>query len=370
MATVNLVTKFLPYVDEQFAAESKRMLLTNQDYDWTGAHTVKVYKISTSSMNDYDRTGTGENASRYGAIAALDAITEEMTLTKDRSFTFAIDKLDEDETATQLQAASALARQDREVVIPEVDAYVYGKMAAGAGTKATAAVLTNSNIYDEIIAGSKVLDDAEVPEVGRVLLVSPDTYLLMKKSSDIVMETDIAEDMRLRGVISNLDGMVVVKVPANRLPAGFGFMIAHPSACVAPVKLEDFKIHIDPPGISGNLVEGRICYDAFVLANKKYAIYYQVKQADGLTVASAAGAASGKTALTVSPEKGAETNIYKYAVADAVTPIAIGASASTWTTWDGSADIVAATGKVLTLVEADSEGKVLKGGYVTVTAHA
>ena len=49
-------------------------------------------------MNDYDRAGTGENNSRYGQIQGLDATTEEMTLTKDRSFTFAIDKLDTDET--------------------------------------------------------------------------------------------------------------------------------------------------------------------------------------------------------------------------------------------------------------------------------
>ena len=55
----------------------------------------------------------------------------------------------------------------------------------------------------------------------------------------------------------------------------FGFMIAHPCATVAPTKLEDYKIHEDAPGISGALVEGRIVYDAFVLENKKNAIYYQ-----------------------------------------------------------------------------------------------
>ena len=88
------------------------------------------------------------------------------------------------------------------------------------------------------------------------------------------METDIGNDLRLKGVISNLDGMTVVKVPAAWLPENFGFMIAHPSATVAPTKLEDYKIHEDPPGISGSLVEGRICYDAFVLDNKAKAIYY------------------------------------------------------------------------------------------------
>lgn len=271
---INLVTKFLPYVDEMFTLESKKSMLTNQDFDWTGAHTVKVYKVSTSAMNDYDRAGTGGNTSRYGKIAGLNATTEELTLTKDRSFTFAIDKLDTDETAQQLAAASALARQQREVIIPEVDKYVYGVMCANAGNKATPAALTATNIYTEILKGSEALDTAEVPETGRVIVVTPATYSLMKQCKDIEMETDIGNDMRLKGVIGMMDGCSVVKVPANRLPDKFGFMIAHPSATVAPTKLEDYKIHQDPPGISGSLVEGRICYDAFVLDNKAKAIYY------------------------------------------------------------------------------------------------
>ena len=89
------------------------------------------------------------------------------------------------------------------------------------------------------------------------------------------METEIGNDMRLKGVISNLDGCLVVKVPKNRLPENTGFILCHPVATVAPVKLESYKNHEDPPGINGTLVEGRICYDAFVLKNKAKAIYYQ-----------------------------------------------------------------------------------------------
>ena len=107
-------------------------------------------------MNDYGR---------YGAVEALDATTEELTLKKDRSFPFALNKLD----------------------------------------------------------------------------------------------TDVGQDMRIKGVIGILDGAAVVKVPAVRLPKDFGFMLAHPSATVAPTKLEDYTIHQNPPGISGSLVEGRIC---------------------------------------------------------------------------------------------------------------
>lgn len=275
---IDLATKFAPYTDEQFATESKKSMLTNQNFDWTGAHSVKVYKISTAAMNDYGRTGPSEgNWSCYGPMSSLNATTEEFTLKKDRSFIFAIDKLDNDETVSQLAAASALARQNREVVIPEVDTYTYGVMCTGAGTKPTAKTLTADNIYDEILAASLALDIAEAPETGRVLVVSPATYVLLKQSTDIVLESDVGNELRLKGVIATLDGMAVQKIPSNRLPKDFGFLVAHPCATVAPVKLEDFTIHEKTVYNSGAVVTGRVCYDAFVLDNKKKALYYQAQ---------------------------------------------------------------------------------------------
>ena len=254
MATIDLTTKFQPYTDEKFSQESKRELLTNKDFSWDGAHTVKIYKVTTSKMNDYGRTGPSPGEwSRYGAVESLDATTEEMTIKKDRSFTFAIDKLDEDETAQQLAAASALERQEREVVIPEVDTYVYGVMCEKAGNKPAGKDLTAENIYTEVLAASEALDDAGVPETGRVLVVTPAVYALMKKCKDITMETDIGNDLRLKGCSTGTKGCPMCS--------------RWPMSC-------------DPPGISGDLVEGRIVYDAFVLENKAKAIYYQETAAE------------------------------------------------------------------------------------------
>jgi len=274
---VNLVTEYKPYVDELFTRESKISLLTNKDFSFDGAKTVKIYKVSTVKTTDYDRagTGTGLTGSRYGEIQGIDTDIETFTLTKDRSFTFAVDKMDVDETGHSIAADKALARQIREVVIPEIDTHIYSKMVAGAGTSAAAATLNATNILDKILDGSNTLDNYDVPETGRCLVVTPDVYYIMKKCKDIVMETEQGQDMRLKGVIANLDGLNIIKVPAARLPEKFGFMIAHPCATVAPLKMTDYKIHQDPPGISGSLVEGRFYFDAFVMNNKAKAIYYQ-----------------------------------------------------------------------------------------------
>lgn len=273
---IELTTKFSPLVDEKFTAESKTALLCNQDYDFDGAQTVKIYKITTAEMYDYGRNGKEEGKiSRYGEVKDLNATTQSLTLKKDRSFSFVIDAMDENETGGALTAATALERQIREVCIPEYDKYVMGVMAEGAGTKPAAVAITKDNVYLEIIKGSKVLDEAEVPLEGRVLVVSNDIYFQMKQAKEIVMETEIGQDMKLRGVIGNLDGMPVVRVPSARVPKGFGFMLAHPCATVAPKKLTSYITHMNPPGISGTLTEGRLYYDAFVLDNKKMAIYYQ-----------------------------------------------------------------------------------------------
>lgn len=277
--SVELTNKYAPQTDELFKAESKISLLTNTDFDWTGAHAIKLYKISTAPMNDYSRNRSTEPAdseglSRYGKLLDLSATTEELLLKHDRSFIFNVDRLDEDETAGQLEAGTALARELREVVVPEVDTNVYSVMTTGAGHKPAAAALTKSNIYAAVLAASQALDDAEVPETERVLVVTPASYALLKQAVEFD-HTEIGADMRARGVVAMIDGAAVVKVPAIRLPSKFGFMLAHPSATVAPVKLEDFGIHNDTPLSSGTIVTGRVCYDAFVLDNKKTGIYYQ-----------------------------------------------------------------------------------------------
>lgn len=269
---IELVTTFRPFVDELFSTESKSAMLTNKAFTFDGAHSVKIWKIGTAAMNDYGRTGASEgNWSRYGKVLDLDATTETLTLRKDRSFTYVIDRLDADESG--IKAAEALARQLRQVVVPEVDLYTISEMANGAGHKPAASTLTPDNVYGEIIKGSNALDTSEAPETGRVLVVTPDTYLLMKQCNGIVMETEVGNEMRLKGVIAMVDGMPIVRVPAARVPAGFGFMIAHPVATVGVEKLAAYKVHKDPPGISGSLTEGRIVYDAFVLENKAGAIY-------------------------------------------------------------------------------------------------
>ena len=273
MGVINYADKYSNILDEKFKVESKSDIAVNQDYDFVGAKTVKIQSVNTVELSNYTRSGSN----RYGTPNELDNAIQEMTMSQDKSFTFTIDKMNEDETNGALNAGKALNRQIRERVIPAVDAYRFGVMANNAGHKETL-TLSASNVYGAIVDATSYLDDREVPMDGRILVVTSATYGLMKKSKDIVMETEVGMDMKIKGVIGSLDGMTIVKVPSNRLPEGFQFLITHRIATTAPVKLAEYKIHTDAPGISGSLVEGRVYYDAFVLDNKKDAIYYVTSQ--------------------------------------------------------------------------------------------
>lgn len=273
---INLATKFSDKVDEKFTTESKTSLVTNKEYEFIGAHSIKIYSVGTAEMNNYGRNTDG--ISRYGTPKDLSTDVQEVSMEKDRSFTFVIDKMDEDETLGALNAGKALARQLREVVIPEVDAYTYKKMSDNAGTTKTETI-TDENAYDAIVAGNEVLDENEVPADGRVVTCTPAFNSHLKKDAKAVLETEIGQDMRIKGVVANMDGTTIQKVPSKLLPAKQNFILSHPVATTQAIKLADYKIHTDAPGVSGSLVEGRIYYTAFIRNNKKKAIYSSKSQA-------------------------------------------------------------------------------------------
>lgn len=273
MAIQNYASKYAKQVDERFSRESQAMMALNNDYKFTGVKTVNVYSVPVVEMGDYKRSGQN----RYGNPSDLEPTTQTFTVSRDRAFTFIIDKGDKIQTQMVTDAGKALARQLREVCVPEFDTYVFQTLAAKAAAKghtdATAA--TKSSAYELFLKANEAMGNANVPDQGRVCFCTYKFANLLKQDSAFMKFGDASQQMLVKGVIGEVDGCRIVKVPASRLPAGAEFILAHPTAATAPKQLEDYKIHDDPPGISGWLVEGRIIYDCFVLDNKADGIWYQ-----------------------------------------------------------------------------------------------
>ena len=88
---------------------------------------------------------------------------------------------------------------------------------------------------------------------------------------------------------------------------------------------------------------------------------------DVLTVTSTAGA-SGKTAITVTPTK-LTGNSYVYKTNASTAPaVTIGQDLTSWTAWDGSAEITATSTHKITIAEVNASKLAVKAGNTTVTS--
>lgn len=266
---LNMAEKYSAKVDERFRMGALTTGLVNQNYDWLGVETVKVFSIPTVGLNDYSLVGT----SRYGTPSELGNEVQEMKITQDKSFTFTIDRKSHDDPMMTMEAGRALRRQIDEVVIPAVDEYRLAKIVAGAeeGNTVTQAI-TRSNAYEEFLKVQEILDNKKVPNGGRVVVVTPAYLNMIKLDETFTKKGDMATQIALNGIVGEIDGVPAIKVPTSYLPANVDFVITNSLVTPAPVKLQEYKIHTDAPGISGWLVEGRVRFDAFVLNEKKAAI--------------------------------------------------------------------------------------------------
>ena len=267
---INLASKYSDKVVERFYTKSLTQKGLNTDYDWTGVKTVTVYSIPTVAMTDYTRSGL----SRYGEPTELEDTKQDLTLSKDRSFTFTIDRGNNDEQMNIKESGKALSRQINEVVTPEIDAYRLSVWAGATTTQTTgtATTVTTANAYTLLLTANEKLDEAQVPQEGRICYATPKYINLLKQDPNFVKASDVAQNMLIKGQIGEVDGIPIVKVPTLRMPSKTPFILIKPSCSISPLKLEAYKIHKDPPGINGWLIEGRVIYDTFVFTTQGQAI--------------------------------------------------------------------------------------------------
>ncbi len=270
---INLHEKYSKNILEAFASESLLSGKLNSDYDFVGVKTVKISTLQTVPMNDYTRSGTN----RYGTPTEMGDVVQELTLTQDKGFSLTIDKGNNADQNGIKAAGRALKLQLKERMVPEADKYAFRRLVDLAGTVSSQTTeLTKTNVEERIDAGIAVLDNAEVPQDNRVLYVDTMTYGILKRTQTQLDASDEVKKAWGKGVIGEYGNMPVVKVPAGRWPKFVNFMIVYKNSATFPEKLNDTKIHVDPPGLSGNLLEGRHYYDCFVFGTKCMGIYVDV----------------------------------------------------------------------------------------------
>ena len=217
-----------------------------------------------------------------------------------------------------------------------------------------------------------MLDEAKVPTENRIFYTTPAFYKNIKQDESFIKSGDISQKMLIKNQVGEVDGVKMVKIPTSYFLKGVKGILVYTKSTLSPQKIIDYLIHNKPVGVGGDVVEGRIMMDSFVLKAKELGVVVLYDEANAptigeLTVASAAGTATGTTKITVT-EALTEGNHYVYKVADTAPTASFGEDLTDWTEWDGKSDITAATSKKITVAEVNAIGRAVKAGNTTVTA--
>ena len=263
----NYAAKYQKTIDEVFRINSVTDIVINKGIrlDYEGVNAVTIYGVSTVAETAYTRSGSN----RFGSLVELDTTKQTFTLSQDRAFTYSIDRGNYEDSMMITEVGSTLQRQIEVVCVPNTDIYRLAALTtyAAANSQSTTVALTSSNVYVQFLARQATLDDAKLPADGRVAFVTPATYALIKQDSNFIKASEMAQEMLKKGVVGDVDGVTIVKVPTSYLVANAGFLIVHNSVLVAPHKFDTFRVLKEVQGIDGWVVEGRRYYDAFIPSN-------------------------------------------------------------------------------------------------------
>ena len=277
----NYAAAHLKVVDERVYLESLTAGRLKNDVrlDFNGKNSVTIYNVNTVAEVDYNR---GElNASRFGALTEVGTGVQTLTLSQDKAFNAAIDRGNHEDSQMVTEAASFVKRQVREVITKNLDVYNLGILTAYAiantqGVIAGAAVAYNT-IYQLIIAQNAALDELLYSSDGRTLWITPTNYNLLKRDPEFVKGCDESVKDLKKGILGEVDGLTIVKVPASYLVTKFEFMITCKNVAVAVNKFNMIRTLDNDSNIDGWLVQGRRYFDCFILGKKATGIKIYTK---------------------------------------------------------------------------------------------
>jgi len=278
MATINLATKYSPKVVDKFYLDSVVLGKTSKEYDFDGVNSVKVWTINTYDPTDYNKPANDNEISgqhkRYGSTYEVADTIQTMTLTQDKAVSLSVDKGNNTEQMLIKNAGKVMALEMREKFIPMFDKYCLGVWGnpANCGTVTELASPSKSNIVDAISAHVTALRNKFATVDDAYCFIGESEYAMLLMAPEFINYNNptFAPQHLEKGVMGKVRGLQIVPVPDSYFTdTNINFVTAKRSAILAPTKIKDMKVHSDPVGISGALLEIRWLFDAFVLTTKK-----------------------------------------------------------------------------------------------------
>lgn len=186
---------------------------------YNGGNTVKIPKMTMDGLGNYDRD-------KGYAPGSANLSYETMTMTMDRGRTFSLDAMDVNETNFVANASTLMSEFQRTMVIPEIDAYRYSKIAslAIAGSRASGGYTPAvADIYSKIKADIAVIQDV-VGAIPLIITMSTATLNILESSTEMVKQLNMGQ---FNGVMNTevkyVNECPIIEVPSARLKTSYIF---------------------------------------------------------------------------------------------------------------------------------------------------
>jgi len=277
----NYSAAHLKVVDERVVLESLTASRFSNDIriEFNGKNSITIYNVNTVALVDYNRSELV--GSRFGALTEVGTGTQTLTLSQDKAFNAAIDRGNYEDSQMVTEAASFVKRETREVIVPSFDVYNLGILTSNAISNSRGILggtaVSNTTIYSLILAQNAALDELKYPAAGRTLWITPTNYNLLKRDPEFMKASDTAVADLKKGIVGEVDGLTIVKVPASMLVTNFEFMITCKGVAVPIQKFNMIRTLDDDSNIDGWLVQGRFYFDFFILGQKATGIRIYTK---------------------------------------------------------------------------------------------
>ena len=318
---IQLAEKYSKKIVDKFYTDSVILGKTSNEYDWDGVESIKVWTISTYPPTNYARSqsysavSTNAVASRYGQTFEVEDTYQTMKLEQDKAVSLSVDKGNNTEQMLIKNAGVVMARELREQFIPMFDMHCLAKWSGQYGvsdtipswaslvqtqaetigssdSEATSDALRVRTIVHAISEGVTAIRNQGTDVNDAYCYIGESNFAKLLLSTEFLNIDKLGERNLERGVLGKVRGLQIVPIPdiylmksvsdvANNpgLNKDLNFMIVKKSCVLAPTKIKDAKVHQDPPGLSGALLEVRWLYDAFALDTKAKGIYVSTAEA-------------------------------------------------------------------------------------------
>ena len=233
--------------------------------------TVKINTIGTVTVGDYTKNAD------MSAPQDLSGTQTTLTINQSKYFNFQIDDVDKAQTNPKLMSQAMV--ESAYALRNTADQFIASTMVAGVktgntiGDDTTPEVVTTENAIDLLVDLGTILDEANVPEDGRWVILPPWYHAMIEKSPKFQYTSENMSSVVRNGVVGRIAGFDVMKsnnVP-NTTKTKYKILAGHGIATTYAEQINDVEAY-RPEKRFADAVKGLHLYGAKVVRPEALAL--------------------------------------------------------------------------------------------------